>query len=188
MGNVTEIGSSAFNGCPITSLTLPDSVKTIGGNAFTKSAFSELIVPESVTSVAFNAFYNNTMLTKVTWNAVAAQTESMSAFNGNTALTTFIIGANVTSLPSSLFQNLTAMTSLTVNAATPPDAASAFTAFTANAALKIYVPADSVDAYKAATGWSAYADKIEAIPAETPTPDPAPANLEALLADNKNNG
>ena len=188
MGNVTEIGSSAFNGCPITSLTLPDSVKTIGGNAFTKSAFSELIVPESVTSVAFNAFYNNTMLTKVTWNAVAAQTESMSAFNGNTALTTFIIGANVTSLPSSLFQNLTAMTSLTVKAATPPAASSAFTAFTPNAALKIYVPADSVDTYKAATGWSAYADKIEAIPAETPTPDPAPANLEALPADNKNNG
>ena len=31
------------------------------------------------------------------------------------------------------------------------------------AALKIYVPAGSVDTYKAAENWSAYADKIEAI-------------------------
>jgi hypothetical protein len=30
--------------------------------------------------------------------------------------------------------------------------------------LKIYVPADLVDTYKAASNWSAYADKIMAIP------------------------
>lgn len=30
--------------------------------------------------------------------------------------------------------------------------------------LMIYVPAESVDAYKAATGWSTYASKIQAIP------------------------
>lgn len=31
--------------------------------------------------------------------------------------------------------------------------------------LTIYVLAESVDAYKAASGWSTYADKIQAIPA-----------------------
>jgi hypothetical protein len=31
--------------------------------------------------------------------------------------------------------------------------------------FKIYVPEDSVDAYKTATNWTNYADKITAIPA-----------------------
>lgn len=151
-------------------------------------AMVEITIPDSVTFVGTNAFSGCAKLAKVMWNATAATGDTMSAFYMNNVLSTFIIGENVTSLPSQLFQNLTAMTSLTVNAATPPDATSAFTAFTPNAALKIYVPADSVDAYKAATGWSAYADKIEAIPAEEPNSDPAPVNLEALPADNKNNG
>lgn len=187
-GNVTEIKSLAFNGCKLVSeISLPQTLTTIGDQAFASMAMVEITIPASVTFVGTNAFLGCAKLAKVIWNATAATGDTMSAFNMNTVLSTFIIGENVTSLPSQLFQNLTAMTSLTVNAATPPDATSAFTAFTANAALKIYVPADSVDAYKAATGWSAYADKIEAIPAEEPNPDPAPANLEALLADNKNN-
>jgi len=32
--------------------------------------------------------------------------------------------------------------------------------------LVIYVPAESVDAYKSASGWSYYANQIQAIPSE----------------------
>ena len=34
----------------------------------------------------------------------------------------------------------------------------------ASSNLVVYVPAQSVDAYKSAAGWSNYADKIQAIP------------------------
>lgn len=184
-GNVTQIGDGAFNGCKLLAeINFPETLTSIGNNAFASAAFVELVIPASVTLVDFNAFSGCIALTKVTWNATASTTPSMYAFNGNTALTTFIIGENVTSLPECLFQKLTAMTSLTVKAVTPPTALSAFTGFTPNSALKIYVPAASVDAYKAATNWSKYADMIEAIPAEE-QPETASIIPEALPVDNK---
>jgi hypothetical protein len=35
-----------------------------------------------------------------------------------------------------------------------------------HANLVIYVPSESVDTYKAASGWSTYADRIQAIPSD----------------------
>ena len=53
------------------------------------------------------------------------------------------------------------ITSLTVHATTPP-ATGGYLGMPNN--CKIYVPAASVSAYKAATNWTTYADNIEAIP------------------------
>lgn len=48
---------------------------------------------------------------------------------------------------------------LIINAVTPPTLESGQGSF-----AKILVPAESVEAYKAAEGWSKYADRIQAIP------------------------
>lgn len=54
--------------------------------------------------------------------------------------------------------------SVTLHSTTPPTLSNS-NAFTAANVLHFYVPAASVDAYKAASNWSTYADKIQAIPA-----------------------
>ena len=69
---------------------------------------------------------------------------------------------SVTNIGENTFQGCSSLTSVTVNATTPPTLGEG--AFSNNASgRKIYVPAASVDAYKAAEGWSTYAEDIEAI-------------------------
>ena len=63
------------------------------------------------------------------------------------------------------FRYCTSLTSVTVKSATPPTLG--FGVFyNGSSNLVIYVPAESVDAYKSASGWSTYADRIQAIPSE----------------------
>ena len=57
------------------------------------------------------------------------------------------------------------MVSITILATTPPTLANT-SAFRDTNNCPIYVPAESVDAYKTATNWSALADRIQAIPTE----------------------
>ena len=75
---------------------------------------------------------------------------------------TAIIGNCVTEIGFSAFQSCYNLTSVTVNASTPPTLGGY--AFDATNNCPIYVPAASVDAYKAATIWSNYASRIQAIP------------------------
>jgi hypothetical protein len=81
-------------------------------------------------------------------------------FRSCSNLTDVTIGSGVTSIGVMAFTFCSSLASVTVNATTPPTLGGSAFDGTA-AALKIYVPAESVDAYK--TAWSAYADKIEAI-------------------------
>lgn len=81
------------------------------------------------------------------------------------ALQAIDIGSGVTSIGSYMGGTSVPATwvNLTVRATTPPTIKSdTFYSFRANA--KIYVPAESVDAYKAAQYWSAKASQIQAIP------------------------
>ncbi len=65
--SVTEIGSSAFDGCiGLTSVTIPDSVTSIGYGAFFGcTGLTDVTIPDSVTSISSLAFYNCTGLTSV---------------------------------------------------------------------------------------------------------------------------
>ena len=54
--------------------------------------------------------------------------------------------------------------SLTVRAVTPPTADSNMLYGSVGKDFKIYVPTESVNAYKSASVWSTYSNKIEAIP------------------------
>lgn len=79
------------------------------------------------------------------------------------SLTSVTIPNSVTNIGSSAFMNCTSLTSVTVKATTPPTLGSGVF-YSTHVNLVIYVPAESVDAYKAA--WSNYADKIQAIPSD----------------------
>ncbi|MDE5728318.1 MAG: leucine-rich repeat domain-containing protein [Duncaniella sp.] len=55
--NVIKIGESALWGSTVTSISLPESLKTIGDNAFTFSKnLSDVVIPDNVTSVGKEAF------------------------------------------------------------------------------------------------------------------------------------
>lgn len=137
----TSIGDSVFYGCSnLTSLIIPNTVTSIGAHNFQDcNSLSSINIPDSVTSIDEYAFAYCDGLTSVT------------------------IGNGITSIGSYAFQNCSGLTSVTLEATTPPTLGS--NPFFANASgRKIYVPAESVDAYKAASRWSSYASAIQPIP------------------------
>ena len=101
-----SIGISAFQNTSLTALST-GSVKEIGKSAFQGAKIAELTVGESLESIGYNAFADNAELTKVIWNATAAETlyEADVAglvraiFNGCTKLATVEVGESVESLP-----------------------------------------------------------------------------------------
>lgn len=71
------------------------------------------------------------------------------------------IPQSVSTIGANVFGNCTNLSVFICRAITPPTIASSFTGSSAD--LKIYVPDDSVEAYKQASGWSEYAEKIFAL-------------------------
>lgn len=85
------------------------------------------------------------------------------AFYGCTGLTTVTLPSSIDRLGMQAF-GYTGLNTITIKATTPPTYGSSL--FSDSEGLAhIYVPAASVDAYKAAAGWSDHAGIIEAIPA-----------------------
>ena len=85
------------------------------------------------------------------------------AFSSCTSLASVTIPSSVTSIGTTAFSGCTGLTSVTSLNTTPPTIkTNTFSDVPADCA--IYVPAASVDTYKAASGWSNRAAYIQAIP------------------------
>lgn len=54
--SIRSIGNNAFEDCPITSINLPDSLKTIGKTAFVGSNITSVFIPNSVVKIGNAAF------------------------------------------------------------------------------------------------------------------------------------
>jgi len=67
---VTGISNWAFSGLPLTSVTLPNTLKSIGSAAFRYSSVSALTIPSSVTYIGSSAFAN-TALTSIVFEGDA---------------------------------------------------------------------------------------------------------------------
>lgn len=162
--SVTSIGGWAFNQCKaLTSITIPNSVTSIGDNAFQEcSALTSVTIPSSVTSIGYQTFYYCTSLTSITISD-SVTTIGNNVFYGCSALTSVIIPSSVTSIGGNVFYFCSSLTSVTIQATTPPTLGNNAVFYNTNN-CPIYVPAESVAAYKAATNWSTYADRIQTIP------------------------
>ena len=163
---ITNIGIYAFDHCrSLTSVTIPNSVTSIGSSAFSNcTSLASITIPNSVTSIGSSAFYYCTSLTSITIPNSVTNIGS-TAFINCTSLTSITIPNSVTNIGDSAFQNCTSLTSVTVEATNPPTLGNNVF-YNTNANLVIYVPAGSVDAYKAANNWSNYESKIQAIPSD----------------------
>jgi len=159
--SVTTIGNAAFQGCTsFTSITIPNNVTSIGNFAFQScTSLTSVTIPNNVTSIGNNAFDYCTSLTSATiGNSVTSIGDA--AFNACTSLTSIIIPSSVTTIGSRAFQGCSSLTSVTLNATTPPTIGGGTYYGSFNGTYPIYVPAASVDAYKAASNWSTYASRI----------------------------
>ena len=187
IGNcVTSIDGSAFRYCSgLTSVTIPDSVTSIGRMAFSDcsslssvtigngvisigewafddcTSLKSVTIPNSVTSIGGWAFNDCTSLTSVTIpNSVTSI--GINAFNYCTSLASIDIPDSVTTIGDYAFIHCRSLTSVTVNAVTPPVLGGDSVFW--NAPIEsIYVPAESVESYKTASGWSRYADRITSL-------------------------
>ena len=128
------ITSSEINKTDLVSVEIGDCVTSIGGNAFNNcESLTSIVIPNSVTSISMYAFYNCTSLTSI------------------------IIPSGVTSIGNSAFYECYNLQSIIVNPTTPPELG---TRVFDDSTCPIYVPCESLEAYKSASGWSTYADRI----------------------------
>lgn len=187
LDGATTIMASAFsNYTSLVSIDIPNSVTTIGNSAFYYcTSLTNIDFPDSLRSIEYNAFYNCSSLTSVDISGFVTSIggaafynctslETVTILNGFRSLNGYNTFANCTSLknvmfPSSItyigyeFSGCKALINVTVEAISPP-ALGNNSVFDGATNLVIYVPADSVNAYKSAQYWSKYADRIQAIP------------------------
>ena len=159
--SVTSIGQEAFSYCSgLTSVTIPESVTSIGQSAFSYcSGLISITIPESVTRIEQSTFYGCNGLTSVTIPQSVTSIMRF-AFYDCSGLTSITIPESVTRIEDRAFYGCNGLTSLTLLSATPPTVSYQ----TFEGSYPIYVPAQSVEAYKAASGyWSNYVGRIQPI-------------------------
>lgn len=164
---IRGIGMYSFHTCSnLGTLVLPDTLAYIGVFGCSATNLTELVLPDSMTEVGMYAFYGNPF-TKITLNE-GLETIGANSFGACQYITEITIPESVTTIKSAAFANCPSLASVYCKSITPPSitigeaGASGWEAFDDNAeGRKIYVPMESVDAYKSADGWSDYTDTIE---------------------------
>ena len=161
--NITEIGDNAFSATSITGdINLPN-LEALGTGVFRDTKISSVTSLGKITilkssSTNFSVFSGCTNLSLVNLPETLVEIGT-AVFNNCTSLEKIEIPENVTTIKDSVFSGCTNLKMAIVNPTTPPTAGGNMF-YNTHADLKIYVPNDSVEAYKEATNWSNYADKI----------------------------
>ena len=161
---VTKIENMAFFDCiSLTSITIPDSVTSIEYSAFENcTGLTSITIPNSVTSIECTEFMFCTGLTSITIPDSVTSIKS-GAFRCCGGLTNVTIPNSVTSIGNYAFEDCSGLTSITIKATTPP--VIEVDSFDGTNNCPIYVPEESVNAYKTAPNWDEnYASRIRAIP------------------------
>lgn len=143
--NVTTIGRYAFQGCTALGegeeLSLPNLTGTLGSRAFEYTKYSKIVNLGTITTIE----------------------QGLASYRGTFAsmpnLTEVRLPSTLVTLDQLAFYNDKALEVVICEAMTPPTLA-ANTFFGASSTFVIYVPDESVEAYKAATNWSTYASRI----------------------------
>lgn len=162
---VTSIRDNAFRGCSqLESVELPEGITSIGNQVFYACyALDSLSLPSTLTSIGSYAFVSCIALTEIEIpegvTAIATYT-----FQKCEALEKITLPSTIESIAAHAFDQCAALTDFTILATTPPTLAATSITGLPNDVV-ISVPAAAVDAYKAASYWSDYADNIQAISA-----------------------
>ena len=129
--SVTSIGNYAFYDCSsLTSITIPEGVTEIGKYAFMYChSLTSVTIPEGVTEIGLATFCCCSSLTSIT------------------------IPESVTSIGDNAFDGCKSLTSITSMNVTPPSIGNFDTFDGVDKSIPVYVPKQSVEAYKSAEYW-----------------------------------
>ena len=164
--DITSVGIGAFVGCRIQSVIIPDSITEIKYAAFTQcpylTEFKGKFATEDglalIVDGTFHAFANGSGITEYTIPE-GVTTIGKYAFCHCSSLTSVTIPDSVTEIGGEAVKNCSSLTSVYCKAVTPP--AGGYKMFYGNASdRKIYVPMESVEAYKSDRFWSYYKSSI----------------------------
>lgn len=179
---VKTIGADAFSFCDsLASITIPSSVTSIGNNAFGNSTNITDVYIYDIQKwwdISFVSYYSNPIYSSNTRNlhilddkgnevTELVVPDSVTSIDrdmcrGLTSITNITIPSSVTEIGVNAFVNCTNLTSVRFESTTPPSFGS-YVFDTSNDALVIYVPEESVQAYKRATNLVVFASKIQPI-------------------------
>ena len=156
--SVEEIRGSAFFGCSsLKTVTFGSKLKTIGSDVFLNCTSLTMIeIPASVETIEDQAFEGCSLLATVTFEK-GSQLKTVDGFSNCTALTTVDMSActQVTRIEYRAFYEDSKLQLFKIGTRTPPSCGrNVFTGINSYSVLK--VPAGCVDAYKNATGWKEF--------------------------------
>ena len=135
---ITSLTKTFWGASSIRSAQLPDSITNIGPYAFSScGSLTTINIPEGVTSIGSMGF-------------------------DEAKISVLTLPSTLTTIGDYAFRNNSTMSSMTCLATTPPTIGS-MTFYRTNG-CPIYVPATSVETYKAAQNWSSMSSRIQAIP------------------------
>ena len=115
-----------------------------------------IIIPQNVNIIEEYAFASCTNLARITLNTDLT-TIGLYAFGNCNSLKTITIPSSVTIIQGSAFNNCSILSTVYCAPTTPPTVGS----WAFETTCKIYVPRQSINAYKSANNWSEYASQIE---------------------------
>lgn len=172
--SVTFIGKSAFSGCSLTSIEIPNSVTVIEDEAFricsslTKATFASI---ESLCNIDFGGYSANPLSVahhlyingeEVTEVVIPESVTSIgeNAFNGCSDLSSVVIPNSVTSIGNSTFYNCTCLHTIYSTNETPP---TCFNNSFENVPVDamVYVPHGSITKYSESEGWNRFSNFVE---------------------------
>ncbi len=172
---VTSIGKCAFHNCEsLTSVTIPNSVTYINFYAFKEcDSLTSITIPNSVKLIEEEAFSGCSRLTSVTlsnslvvlgWQVFegcyslksviipnSVKTIGWWAFSSCKSLTSVTIPNSVTNIGNYAFAACDSLTSITFEGSTPPELGKEVFKYV-KSTIPVYVPANSIEAYKKALG------------------------------------
>ena len=182
--NLETLGQNAFYGVKIKKIsnlgkltTLPTASNTTQ-NFGDKSVLEEVVLPSGVTEIPAQSFYNYSALVKInldniitingsTFNSTSIRDAILPnivstgsySFANNKSIEKVLFGSNIATIGDCAFQNNSSLQHIICLATTPPSVYTTSFRYI-HSDYYIYVPDASVEAYRTASGWSSYADRI----------------------------
>ena len=181
----TTYGRGAFLGCSnLKSITIPNGVKKLGVNMFRDcSSLQNVKFPKIITNVDWSTFRNcsnlniefdapeltdvgvgsfyNSGFTKINFGKVSTIPDAGGAQGGVcqncTKLEEVRFSSAITYIGQWAFGGCEKLATVIIEALTPPKLSSPYF----NSTCIFYVPNNSIDTYKTASGWSGYASRIK---------------------------